>query len=112
MVTVQPVGPENLPGKLPSSATVKKLQNSMPSPKRTNKNKTPVKKKTHTKKSWKTPEQHVVRIVFAQNLQTGRLPSAMECLVAIRTQLELKDRTVEWLKAWVNNNEINIMKRR
>lgn len=64
---------------------------------------TPPKRKISIKRSWKTPERHAARKTFANHIKNEYLPTPMECLKAIRQNPALKGRTVQQLKAWVNN---------
>lgn len=65
--------------------------------------KTPPLKRISFKKTWKTPERQLVRKLFGSCIRKEILPTLSECQQVIRNNPILRGRTVQQLKAWVNN---------
>lgn len=65
--------------------------------------KTPPKRRVAPKKTWSTPERFAARKIFREHISNKFLPTPTECSLAIKNHKELTGRTVNQIKAWVNN---------
>ncbi|KAF5298947.1 hypothetical protein FQR65_LT19557 [Abscondita terminalis] len=52
---------------------------------------------------WSSPEKQIMQKHFHYHLQHRTLPSRNECIQVKQEELILKDRSVEVIKAWINN---------
>ncbi|KAF5275540.1 hypothetical protein FQR65_LT16598 [Abscondita terminalis] len=56
-----------------------------------------------TRTKWTSPEKQIMLKVFHSHLNNEYLPTRMECVRAKETESVLENRSVEVIKAWVNN---------
>lgn len=52
---------------------------------------------------WTTPEKTILQKIFARHIKSKTLPSLAECREVISRYPELRQRTSQTVKAWINN---------
>lgn len=59
---------------------------------------------------WTTPEKTILQTIFARHIRSKTLPSLAECGEVISRYPELRQRTSETVKAWINNQSKKIQR--
>lgn len=56
-----------------------------------------------SRRTWNTPEKHIMKTIFKSNIEANKVPSAQECVDAIVQHPQLKSRTVPQMQMWIRN---------
>lgn len=62
------------------------------------------------RRTWKTPEKTIMRNIFKPHLANLMLPTPIKCHDAKQKYSPFKLRTVNQIKAWVNNQNVKKIK--